>query len=291
MKRLQGFILGVLVTLIVVASIPSFADSITVVINGINITLNGKKIAGINDQFTLDNGSTVPYSILYKGTTYLPMKKLAELLNKEITWDNLTKTAGIYDRGMVPITLPSEKITFMKAFATKIMGKFYNYSPSGEYSTFVSLYYSTSGKVYAKKDYLREFDLVLLYISCLANNDNYAVYSNSNNPILDGSFKIDSSVGSKYYEWNVSYEYEGLIKSQIGTYTLRSLDLTKTATVKIKDGQLISILGSDGANLVKFVTIDNVEYIDLIYLLNYLGFDGKAYFDTTKNFDVFEPIK
>jgi len=51
--------------------------------------------AGMN--YTLPNGKQVPYSILYKGTTYLPMRKVAELVGKEVTWDQDTNTAGIND--------------------------------------------------------------------------------------------------------------------------------------------------------------------------------------------------
>jgi len=99
MKRFQGFLIGVFVTLLVIQGIPNFADSLSVVLNSINIKVNGNEIARINEDLLLSNGTRIPYSINYNGNTYLPMKKLAELLNKNVTWDAATKTAIVSDLG------------------------------------------------------------------------------------------------------------------------------------------------------------------------------------------------
>lgn len=106
MKRIQGFLIGVFVTLVLVASVPNFAGAINVVLNSINLSLNGVDVAQINDQFTLDNGKKVPYSIIYDGTTYLPLKKLGQLLDKDILWDGNTRTVSINDIGYQDNTLP-----------------------------------------------------------------------------------------------------------------------------------------------------------------------------------------
>ncbi len=106
MKRIQGFLIGVFVTLVLMASIPNFAGAINVVLNSINLSLNGVDVAQINDQFTLDNGKKVPYSIIYDGTTYLPLKKMGQLLGKDILWDGNTRTVSINDLGYQDNTLP-----------------------------------------------------------------------------------------------------------------------------------------------------------------------------------------
>lgn len=97
MKRLQGFILGLLIAVIIFAAFPTFADTVNVVFNTINLKINGVQVAKAGDQFTLDNGDKVPFSIIYKGTTYLPLKKIGQLLDKSIGWDGTTKTISVND--------------------------------------------------------------------------------------------------------------------------------------------------------------------------------------------------
>lgn len=98
MKRLQGFITGFVVSSILFLSISGvFAESINAIFNAVNIKINGVLAAKAGENYTLSNGDEVPFSISYKGTTYLPMRKLAELLGKEVNWDSKTKTAIVND--------------------------------------------------------------------------------------------------------------------------------------------------------------------------------------------------
>lgn len=97
-KRLQGFLAGVIVSCMVLASIPAFADSFEALFNVVNIKINGVQVAKIGDNYILSNGDQVPYSISYKGTTYLPMRRVAELVGKEVVWDGGTMTANINDK-------------------------------------------------------------------------------------------------------------------------------------------------------------------------------------------------
>src|SRR6056297_1719153 len=55
-------------------------------------------VAAEGENYLLSSGVEVPNSILYKGTTYLPIRNVGELLGKEITWNGLTSTAGINDK-------------------------------------------------------------------------------------------------------------------------------------------------------------------------------------------------
>ena len=128
MKRLQGFILGVIITALLLGSVPVFAENISVLFNNINIMLNGEKIASAGDSYKLDNGSTVPFSILYKGTTYLPMRKVAELLGKEVTWDGTTNTAGISDKGLIKPPTTSTQETLSQQQAIKSAESYLKYS-------------------------------------------------------------------------------------------------------------------------------------------------------------------
>jgi len=71
--------------------------TIEVVYNSVNITVNGNKIAADN--------------ILYNGTTYVPLRAVAEALGKDVGWDQATYTASINDKGYVaPSPAPVQPI-------------------------------------------------------------------------------------------------------------------------------------------------------------------------------------
>lgn len=94
-KTVKSVIAGVLAGLVTVCSIPVIADTLEALKNSVNISLNGEEVASVDENYTLQNGAKVPYSILYEGTTYLPVRKISELLNIGIGWDNDTRTVLI----------------------------------------------------------------------------------------------------------------------------------------------------------------------------------------------------
>ncbi len=94
-KTLKGILAGTLAGVITVCSVPVIAEGIEAVINSVNIKLDGENVAKINENYTLQNGTKVPFSILYEGTTYLPIRKISELLDVGIDWDNDTRTVVI----------------------------------------------------------------------------------------------------------------------------------------------------------------------------------------------------
>lgn len=89
-----GFLLATLLfTNTVVAD--TITKSIEVQLNNINIALNGSVVGKAGQNYQLSDGSLVPYSILYNGTTYVPLRKLGELLDMKIGYDGATNTAMI----------------------------------------------------------------------------------------------------------------------------------------------------------------------------------------------------
>lgn len=87
-KQLKIFMSGVLLSSFFMFSFSTFADSITkmieVTLNSVNIQVNGKTIDGDN--------------ILYNGKTYVPLRVISEMLNKDVDWDSKTNTANIKDK-------------------------------------------------------------------------------------------------------------------------------------------------------------------------------------------------
>ncbi|MGF7056724.1 stalk domain-containing protein [Brassicibacter mesophilus] len=86
-KKYKKLFISLGIFLIIFSSITIYADdlkeNIEVIFNSINIVVNGQKI-------TADN-------IMYKDTTYVPLRTVAEMLEKEINWDSKTNTATIVE--------------------------------------------------------------------------------------------------------------------------------------------------------------------------------------------------
>ncbi len=93
MKRITSFLAGVCSTVVVASiTIGALALSGNISFNKVNVALNGTKIGSEGETYTTSSGTKVPYSIVYKdenggGTTYLPVRKVSELLNIDISWN------------------------------------------------------------------------------------------------------------------------------------------------------------------------------------------------------------
>lgn len=94
MKReLRGFIMGVIVSALLMSSVvlaTPIEKMIEVVFNKVNITVNEEKVEADN--------------ILYQGTTYVPLRAISEILDKEVNWDGKTNTASINDSTKALVT-------------------------------------------------------------------------------------------------------------------------------------------------------------------------------------------
>lgn len=99
-KIIKGILIGSIVTFMLTSTIiyaTEGINTIEVLLNSVGIELNGEQVAEIDEMYTLSNGNEVPFSIVYKGTTYLPIRRISELLNKEVTWDASTRNIGLND--------------------------------------------------------------------------------------------------------------------------------------------------------------------------------------------------
>lgn len=98
-STIKGIIIGIIVSTVLFGSVFAATNgvSISTVLNGISISINGVIKAKPGENYKLTNGSEVPYSINYKGTTYLPLRKVAELLDKNVDYIGSNNTAYITD--------------------------------------------------------------------------------------------------------------------------------------------------------------------------------------------------
>lgn len=122
-QRAKDMICGALIASMVLCSgTVAFAKvanmSIPVSFNNIKIVVDGQQISTSKEPFT------------YEGTTYLPVRAVAEAVGKDVSWDGATKTVYI---GEVPATTPTpaaaSEITFKDGHYTA--GKDF---PAGKYN-------------------------------------------------------------------------------------------------------------------------------------------------------------
>ena len=81
--------------MIIGLSIPAYAEDKSLIINSLNIEVNDKSVANIGDPYILGNGSETAFSILYKNTAYLPVRKIQELCGGSIVYDEVNKTVKL----------------------------------------------------------------------------------------------------------------------------------------------------------------------------------------------------
>ncbi|MBQ8300649.1 MAG: hypothetical protein IJX57_01605 [Clostridia bacterium] len=91
---IKGIITGFLISAAVFA-IPFVAENIDALFNDVRINVNGVDEIQWGENIELDNGETTPSSILYNGTTYLPMRKLGELIGNKIYWNGDSRTVSM----------------------------------------------------------------------------------------------------------------------------------------------------------------------------------------------------
>lgn len=87
-KRIKDITIGFIIGCMLMTTMPVLANTvlqkIDVVLDGVNVEVNGSE---------LDSNS-----ILYNGSTYLPLRKVAEAVNKNVEWNQTTMTANIVDK-------------------------------------------------------------------------------------------------------------------------------------------------------------------------------------------------
>ena len=77
---------------------PASHQDVTIdcVFDSLNIVVNDQTFARPGTQFDRGEGMMVPYSLLYNGTTYLPLAAVCQIVGKDISWNGATYTASVY---------------------------------------------------------------------------------------------------------------------------------------------------------------------------------------------------
>lgn len=116
-KELKGFVVGVVLSSLIVSALPAMAEKITksaeLLYNDIKVVIDGKR-ADLKDA----NGNTVDPFII-DGTTYLPVRAVSNALNKAVSWDGATQT--VYLEKNDEIEQPSVWLKDLETFTGDII--------------------------------------------------------------------------------------------------------------------------------------------------------------------------
>lgn len=143
--RLQGFVLGVVLTVLTsTLVVPAMATAADVLFNSVNITVDGQQIAAVGESYTLANGTQTPNSIVYNSTTYLPIRRISEILGKDIDWDGSTSTVVIGAAPATPTPTPTPSAQYYPGTSyqtfTSVTGTPLNYTHTYDDGTMAYLY-------------------------------------------------------------------------------------------------------------------------------------------------------
>lgn len=101
-EKLKSFLAGVCVTAILAGTVTVFAEKIDVVMSGIKVYWDG-----IEKTLTDANGNKVE-PMIYNGTTYVPVRAMANLLGKEVNWNQQEQAVIVGDMPVAESTPLSE---------------------------------------------------------------------------------------------------------------------------------------------------------------------------------------
>ena len=135
-----SFLAGVLATILTAGYLTTaLAASGLVSFSPVSLDLNGRAVFAAGDTLKTEGGQEVPSSIVYTdeaggGTTYLPLRTIANLLDVPITWDG-AETTVVLGRGdpggatVEPGTEGSELLSLPLHQAGKTAGPFAEVQP------------------------------------------------------------------------------------------------------------------------------------------------------------------
>ncbi len=218
-KQLQGYAAGVMSTLLILggaAYAKSRTENINVTYDGINVYIDNA-LAELKDA----NGTNVE-PFIYNGTTYLPVRGVAQAMGAQVTWDGATKSVYLWDK-MVP-----GNTSFLDVCEP--------------YSKYSSQIYS-DGKTF-KMDGKSYSDGIHFNFG-----EGYALFN------LDGRYRT-LSVDIGHYDddvsWdkNVSFIVDG---KTVKTITIEAEQLVKHVTIPLNYGLQMKIVGSEDTCIANMV--------------------------------------
>ena len=105
LKQLKGFVCGVLVTVLLLSCITVFASAttrqISILSGHIRLVVDGQYVVPADAQ------GRVVEPFVYDGTTFVPVRAIAEALGLDVTWNGNTSTVYLTRRAQTTTTTPT----------------------------------------------------------------------------------------------------------------------------------------------------------------------------------------
>lgn len=209
-KQIQGYLAGVLSTVVLISG-AAYAKSGS---QNIEVTYDNLKVYIDNtlSELTDANGTTVE-PFVYNGTTYLPVRGVAQAMGAQVTYDGQSKSVYIWDK-----MVPGE---------TFLMDVCPPYASSG-----ISEYYSSEGKTFEMDGKRRSNG-----ITFSDRGERYALFN------LDGRYStLSLDIGHTDnigYEKTISFIVDG---KNVKTIILDPEQLAKHVTIPLNYGLQLKIV-------------------------------------------------
>ncbi|WP_142386534.1 copper amine oxidase N-terminal domain-containing protein [Bacillus sp. Marseille-P3661] len=188
----KAFIIGLLVGSIGFASISSagnFVENITVHTKPITLKENGEeiKIDNINKNGMYYNGKAwVPSTMIYEGTTYVPIRVVAESFRKEVVWDGEDGSISFNDYVGTPPAPKTKKIPVLVEGMTDMRDSTLKSSNLG-YDMYVLNNFTLTAEEPFKDVLMSNYDnSFFVRIELLDKNTNITDYRNQLKDSLEG---------------------------------------------------------------------------------------------------------
>jgi len=131
MKKLTALLL---VLVLVLTAVPAVgAENVTATVSPYNLqigTTQTVSVASVGDHYQLSDGTKLPFTLSYGGTTYLPLRKVADLLGIAVGFDGATKTVKIGGSGSFKMEMPVAGSTYTSSLAMNMSP--FNITVNGE---------------------------------------------------------------------------------------------------------------------------------------------------------------
>lgn len=210
-KRLQGAIIGFIVGALLTGSVAVAkvaTQSIQVNYNNIKV-YKDKQVCTLKDA----NGNIVE-PFIYNGTTYLPVRAVAELAGMDVTWDNSTKTVYLW-QNMVPGAV--NLLDVCPPYSTQ----YFKIHRSGSYFQ-MNGYNYTNGMFAETFSSSADFNLNGKYstLECTIGHETYTTKDNTVDFIVDGKTvgTVTVAQGSSPVRYAVPLGYGKHLKIQVRGY-------------------------------------------------------------------------
>lgn len=222
-QKLQGLIIGIVLTLILSGTIALAAPQmVEVLYNNIKISINGNAIKSDTEPF------------IYNNRTYIPARAVAEGMGGTVFWNEDTNTVEIYDQDKNKLSSFYDAVYLLGTSS-----RLYEIQQSISLSSNISNYEKRDS--YAYNIYYESFKIVR--DSFNDNKNNYSVMANS--IINNGSSAKNVEVAKKILD--MITKIEDTINIQTDLYVSFDLDKYKKLVDNTYD---ITVYNTDIRNLI-----------------------------------------